>query len=104
MERIGVAIVGGGAVGCAVACELARAGMRDVFVLERMPHVGEEQSGRNSGVVHAGIYYASGSLKAQLCVAANPLIYELCRAHGVPIANVGKLVVAASPDELDTLG
>jgi len=55
MERIGAAVVGGGAVGCAVALELARGGMSDVFVFEKLPRVGEAQSGRNSGVVHAGV-------------------------------------------------
>ena len=64
MERIGVAVIGGGVVGCAVARELALAGLRDVFVLEREQQVGEVQSGRNSGVIHAGIYYTSESLKA----------------------------------------
>ncbi|MFH1175821.1 MAG: FAD-dependent oxidoreductase [Acidobacteriota bacterium] len=103
MERIGAAVIGGGAVGCAVAHELARTGIRNVFVLERMPSAGEVQSGRNSGVVHAGIYYATGSHKAELCVEANALMYEFCHAHGVPIANVGKLIVAASPDEVPAL-
>jgi L-2-hydroxyglutarate oxidase LhgO len=103
MDRIGVAVVGGGAVGCAVALELARAGMADVFLFEREARVGEVQSGRNSGVVHAGIYYATGSLKAELCLDANPLLYELCRAHRVPVENVGKLVVAADPGEVPAL-
>ena len=99
MEKIGAAVIGGGAVGCAVAMELAQAGMRDVFVLERGAVVGEVQSGRNSGVVHAGIYYAPGSLKAELCVAANTLMFEFCKAHGVPIERVGKLVVASSAEQ-----
>ena len=103
MERIGTAVVGGGAVGCAVAWELARAGMRNLFVLEKLPRVGEAQSGRNSGVVHAGIYYRTGSLKAQLCLEGNALMFELCRAHGVPVERVGKLVVAADPTEVEPL-
>jgi L-2-hydroxyglutarate oxidase LhgO len=103
MERIGTAVIGGGAVGCAVLLERARAGMKDLFLLEKMPRVGEAQSGRNSGVVHAGIYYAAGSLKAELCVEANPLMYEFCREHRVPIENVGKLVVAASEEERGAL-
>jgi L-2-hydroxyglutarate oxidase LhgO len=90
-------------VGCAVLYELAAAGMQDLFLLERMPRVGEVQSGRNSGVVHAGIYYATGTLKAELCVEANTLMYEFCAAHRVPIANVGKLVVAASEGEREAL-
>jgi L-2-hydroxyglutarate oxidase LhgO len=103
MEKIGVAVVGGGAVGCAVAYELARAGMRDLFVFEKLPCVGEGQSGRNSGVIHAGIYYATGSLKARLCVEANRLMYEFCAKHDVPAENVGKLVVASSEEEIEGL-
>jgi L-2-hydroxyglutarate oxidase LhgO len=100
MERVGVVVVGGGAVGCAVAYELACAGMSDVFLLERQPSVGEVQSGRNSGVIHAGIYYTTGSLKAALCVEGNQAMFEFCRAHGVAVDRVGKLVVAATDDEL----
>ena len=81
MERFGAAVVGGGAVGTAVAWQLAEAGVPDVVLLERNPRLGEEQSGRSSGVVHAGIYYAKGSLKARLCVEANARLPELCRAH-----------------------
>jgi L-2-hydroxyglutarate oxidase LhgO len=103
MERVGVVIVGGGAVGCAVAYELARGGARDVFVLEREAHVGEVQSGRSSGVIHAGIYYATGSLKASMCVAGNVAMYQFCREHGVAAENVGKLVVAATDDEVEAL-
>jgi L-2-hydroxyglutarate oxidase LhgO len=100
MERIGVAVVGGGVVGCAVARELALAGFRDVFVLEREPEVGDVQSGRNSGVIHAGIYYGSDTLKAELCVQSNPLVYEFCRRHGVAAENTGKLVVACTDHEM----
>lgn len=103
METIGAAVIGGGAVGCAVAWELARSGFSDLFLLERQDGVGEVQSGRNSGVIHAGIYYAAGSVKAALCPEANGLMYEFCRHHGVPHAPVGKLVVAASTDELPGL-
>lgn len=103
MERIGTVVIGGGVVGCAVLHELAHAGFSDAFLFERMGSVGDVQSGRNSGVVHAGIYYATGSLKAELCVEANALMYEFCRAHGVPVENVGKLVVAPSTEELPAL-
>ena len=99
MERVGTAVVGGGVVGCAVARELVEAGARDLFLLEAMPRVGEVQSGRNSGVVHAGVYYATGSLKAELCVEGNALIHEFCRAHGVAVAPVGKLIVACDEGE-----
>jgi L-2-hydroxyglutarate oxidase LhgO len=103
MERIGAAVIGGGVVGCAVLRELAAAGVRDPFLLEAMPRVGEVQSGRNSGVVHAGIYYAAGSLKAELCVEGNALMYEFCSEHRVPVENVGKLVVATTEGELPAL-
>jgi L-2-hydroxyglutarate oxidase LhgO len=103
MERVGTVVVGGGVVGCAVARELAEAGAREVFLLEAMSNLGEVQSGRNSGVVHAGLYYATGSLKAALCVEGNALVYEFCRAHGVPVAPVGKLVVACDEGEIEAL-
>ncbi len=103
MEKISVAVVGGGSVGCAVAYELAKAGIRDLFVFEKLPYVGEAQSGRNSGVIHAGIYYATGSQKARLCVEANALMYEFCAKHDVLVENVGKLVVASSDEEIKAL-
>jgi glycerol-3-phosphate dehydrogenase len=103
VEKIGVAVIGGGAVGCAVAYELAKAGTSDLFVFEKLPYVGEGQSGRNSGVIHAGIYYTTGSQKALLCVEANTLMYQFCREHDVTARNVGKLVVASSQDEIELL-
>lgn len=103
MDRVGVVVVGGGAVGCAVAWQLAEAGIGSVFLLERNSRLGEEQSGRSSGVVHAGIYYAEGSLKARLCVEANARMYELACAHAIPCAKTGKLVVASSKGELPVL-
>ena len=103
MDRVSAVVVGGGAVGCAVAWQLADAGIGNVFLLERNPRLGEEQSGRSSGVVHAGIYYAEGTLKARLCVEANARMYELARAHSIPCEKTGKLVVAPSKDELPAL-
>src|SRR5512143_1533321 len=103
MERAGAVVVGGGAVGCAVAWQLADAGIGSVFLLERNARPGEEQSGHSSGVVHAGIYYAEGSLKARLCVEANARLYEFSRVHGVPCEEVGKLVVAPDRDDLPML-
>jgi len=102
-ERFGAAVVGGGAVGTAVAWQLAESGIEDVVLLERNRRLGEEQSGRSSGVVHAGIYYAAGSLKARLCVEANARLPELCRAHGVPFERTGKLVVAPSREDVPAL-
>ncbi len=103
MDRVGAVVVGGGAVGCAVAWQLADAGLENVFLLERNARLGEEQSGHSSGVVHAGIYYVEGSLKARLCVEANARMYELTRAHGIPCERTGKLVVAPTKKELPAL-
>ncbi len=100
MERVGATVIGGGAVGLSVLLELARAGLENVFLLEKHDLIGQEQSSRNSGVVHSGIFEEVGSLKARLCVASNPLLYEFCSTHGIPALRVGKLIVAATPDEV----
>jgi glycerol-3-phosphate dehydrogenase len=102
MDRANVVIIGGGVVGCALACEIA-AGTEDVFVLEQMPKLGMATSTRNSGVVHSGIYYPPGSLKARLCVSGNILTKEFCAAHDVPHNNCGKLVVASHESEVADL-
>lgn len=102
MDRANVVIVGGGVVGCAIARVLS-ARWSDVFVLEALPKIGLATSTRNSGVIHSGIYYPPGSLKAKLCVRGNQLTYEFCAAHGVPYRNCGKLVVAASAEEVNQL-
>jgi L-2-hydroxyglutarate oxidase LhgO len=102
MDRANVVIIGGGVVGCALACEIA-ARSEDVFLLEQMPKLGMATSTRNSGVVHSGIYYPPGSLKARLCVSGNILTKEFCAAHGVPHNNCGKIVVAAHESEIAEL-
>lgn len=105
-ESVEITIVGGGVIGCAVAHELAQAG-REVYVLEQNPGItqGENQSSRNSGVIHAGLYYDAQTrpLKARLCVQGNALLYDFCARHQVPHLRCGKLVVAISQDELPTL-
>jgi len=98
MDRANVVIIGGGVVGCAVACALAGR-WEDVFLLEALPKLGMLTSTRNSGVIHSGIYYPPGSLKALHCVRGNRLMYEFSAAHGVPHKNIGKIVVAASLEE-----
>lgn len=103
MDRVGAVVVGGGAVGAAVAWQLAEACVRDVFLLERNPALCEGQSGRSSGVIHAGIYYAEGSLKGRLCVDANARMYEFCARHGVPCERTGKLVVAPARADMAAL-
>ena len=97
-----VALVGGGIVGLATARELALRG-RSVIVLEREPELGRHQTSHNSGVIHAGIYYAPGSLKARLCVEGASALYEYCAGRGIAAERCGKLVVAVSDDELERL-
>jgi glycerol-3-phosphate dehydrogenase len=93
VDRANIVIIGGGVVGCAVARAVSQR-WTDVFLVEQMPRLGMGASTRNSGVIHSGIYYPPGSLKARLCVAGNRMLYEFCAAHHVPHRNCGKLVVA----------
>lgn len=93
MDRVDAVVVGAGAVGLAVGRALARQG-REVIVLEKETAIGQGVSSRNSEVIHAGLYYAPGSLKARLCVAGQAMLYALCERHNVPHQRCGKLVVA----------
>ena len=102
MERIDVAVVGGGVAGLAAACAVAQQG-HSTCVLERFPRVGLESSTHNSGVVHAGIYYPTGSLKARLCVEGRELLYQFCKRHAVPHERCGKLVVSSRADDITQL-
>jgi len=102
MEKTDITIIGAGVVGLAVAAELARPDM-NVFILEQNARYGEGISSRNSEVIHAGIYYPKGSLKAELCVAGNRMLYESARRRGIPHQKVGKLIVAADPSETGEL-
>ena len=97
-----VAIVGGGIVGLATALRLldARPDLR-IVILERETELASHQSGHNSGVVHAGLYYAPGSLKARLCREGKAEVEAFAEAHGIPIERTGKLVVALDPSELE---
>jgi L-2-hydroxyglutarate oxidase LhgO len=97
-ERIDCAVIGAGVVGLAVARALAMAG-REVVVLEAEGAVGTGISSRNSEVIHAGMYYPKGSLKARLCVSGNRLLRRFAAAHGVPYGMVGKLIVATDAEE-----
>jgi (S)-2-hydroxyglutarate dehydrogenase len=99
-----LAIVGAGILGLAVARELtARHPDRSTVVLEREPGVGTQQTGRNSGVIHAGIYYAPGSLKARLCVEGARELYAYCEERGVAHERCGKVIVARHAGELGRL-
>jgi glycerol-3-phosphate dehydrogenase len=102
MDEVNILIIGGGVVGCAIAAELSRQ-WPDVFVVERFPRVGMATSTRNSGVIHSGIYYSPGSLKARHCLQGNPLTFAFCEEHHVPHRRTGKLVVAAEAGEEEAL-
>lgn len=97
-----VCVIGAGVVGLACAAALARAG-RDVWLLERRDGICRETSSRNSEVVHAGLYYPAGSLKALACVRGRDLLYARCERLGIPAVRTGKLVVAVERDEVATL-
>jgi len=102
VESVETVVVGAGVVGLAIARSLAMSG-REVLVLEALETFGTETSSRNSEVIHAGIYYPTGSLKARLCVAGKWMLYDYCRSHGVAFENYGKLIVATDADELAIL-
>jgi (S)-2-hydroxyglutarate dehydrogenase len=102
--RFNVVIVGGGIVGLAVAVEITRRFPRvRLLLLEKEDHVGRHQSGHNSGVIHSGVYYKPGSLKAKLCVAGAAAMVEFCREHGIPYQVCGKVIVATQEEELPRL-
>ena len=99
MDEIECVVVGAGVVGLATARALALAGW-EVLVLERAYTIGFETSSRNSEVIHGGLYYPAGSLKARCCVAGRERLYPYCRENGIPHAQIGKLIVAAQEDEI----
>jgi len=98
MYEVDVVVIGAGAVGLACAATLARRGDA-VLVVERNPRVGQETSSRNSGVIHAGLYYPPGSLKAELCVEGRKLLYARAARTGIAHRKLGKLVVATDAGE-----
>ncbi|MCB6180117.1 NAD(P)/FAD-dependent oxidoreductase [Rhodobacter sp. Har01] len=102
MDRIDCVVVGAGVVGLAIAQRLAKLGL-DTLILERAPAFGTETSARNSEVIHAGIYYPPGSLKAQLCRRGRDLLYAHLTEHAVPHRRCGKLIVATAPDQTAVL-
>jgi L-2-hydroxyglutarate oxidase LhgO len=102
MDQVDCAVVGAGVVGLAVARALAQSG-QEVWVLEAADAIGTGISSRNSEVIHAGLYYPSGSLKARLCVQGNAMLYAYCDAMGVAYKRCGKLMVATGPAQLSML-
>jgi len=95
-------VIGAGVVGLAIARELSMAGI-EVLVADQADDIGTGTSSRNSEVIHAGLYYPAGSLKAKLCVQGKHLLYDYCNAKGVPHARLGKLIVATNETEKNTL-
>jgi L-2-hydroxyglutarate oxidase LhgO len=99
---VSLTVVGAGVVGLAIAARLAPE-HPDLIVLERRERHGTETSSRNSEVIHAGMYYPTGSLKARLCLEGNRRLYELCERHAIPCRRIGKLIVATSQDQVPEL-
>ena len=102
MVRTEAIVIGAGVVGLAVAAKLAESGI-EVVVLEQHNLIGSETSSRNSEVIHAGIYYPTGSKKAQLCVRGKHLLYEHCQQFHVPHDNCGKIIVASQEEQKETV-
>src|SRR5512135_2841277 len=101
-DSVEAVVIGAGVVGLAVARALAIAG-RETLILESAATFGSETSSRNSEVIHAGIYYPTGSLKARLCVAGRDQLYAYCESHGVPHKRLGKLIVASDESQVEAL-
>ena len=102
MADVDCIVIGAGVVGLACARQLAQRN-REVLLVERHGHIGEETSSRNSEVIHAGIYYPTGSAKARLCVRGKALLYEYCAANHIPHSNCGKVIVATDDSQLGVL-
>jgi L-2-hydroxyglutarate oxidase LhgO len=100
--RADITIIGAGVIGLGIAAQVARE-HREVYVLEKNETFGQEISSRHSGVIHSGIYYPEGSLKAEMCVAGNHILYELCESYGIGHRRLGKLIVATSDEETGEL-
>ncbi len=102
-DRADVLIVGGGIIGLTLARELVSQGRGDIVVLEKEDDLGRHASGRNSGVLHAGIYYAPDSMKARSCLSGNRLMRAYCKERGLAVGENGKVIVARTEAELPTL-
>lgn len=97
-----IAIIGAGVVGLAIAEQLSRK-WKNIIVIEKNEKFGMETSSRSSEVIHAGVYYPQGSLKAKLCIRGNELLYEIAEKNGIPYKRCGKLIVATSNEEIEKL-
>lgn len=102
MDEVKIAIIGAGVIGLAIATEMSEK-FDNIVVLEKHNTFGQETSSRNSEVVHSGIYYPQGSLKAKLCVEGAERLYEICEKYSIPYKKIGKLIVAICKSEIKTL-
>lgn len=98
-----IAIIGGGIVGLATAMEMSHTGKMSIIVIEAENHLAAHQTGNNSGVIHSGLYYKPGSLKAINCAKGRELLYEFCQTHEIPHERCGKIVVAVTEGEIANL-
>lgn len=96
-------VIGAGVIGVSIARELRRRHRAKVVVIEKEASAGQHASGRNSGVLHAGVYYKPGTLKARLCIEGNRRMREYCRMKGIPLNDNGKVIVARTAAELPAL-
>jgi len=101
-HKADVTIIGAGVIGLAIASEVAK-GCKEVYILEKNETFGQEQSSRNSEVIHAGIYYERDSLKTKMCLEGNSLLYELCQKNGIAYKKCGKIIVATNDVEAEEL-
>lgn len=99
MEKVDVTIIGAGVVGLAIAAELSQ-DFGNVVVVEKESAFGQGISSRNSEVIHAGLHYPTGSLKAKTCVEGNRMLYQFCQENKIPFKKIGKLTVATDADEV----
>ena len=102
METADITIIGAGVVGLSIASQVTRKG-KNVLLVERHNGFGQETSSRNSEVIHAGIYYPEGFLKAKFCVEGNILLYQICKENGIPYKQTGKLIVAVTEKQVKDL-
>ncbi len=102
-DKAEILICGGGIVGLTIARELLKKGHKNIIIVEKEKNIGKHASGRNSGVIHAGIYYAKDSLKARLCLKGNRLMKDYCRQKNIPINETGKVIVAKNEGETKAL-
>lgn len=102
MEEVAVAIIGGGVIGLSAAYELSKV-TSDIIVLEKNETFGQDSSSRNSEVIHAGLYYEPGSLKAKTCIRGRQLLYDFCTTHSIPHKRIGKFMVACNDHEVTRL-